>query len=584
MKQQGKSMIGQVLRISLGCAVFTAADAYQAAKGIHWFRSAHPAEDVVGWIREQASGAQLAAKLALSRLLPHNHLQSNLEHSSERHTVKHHTFPQEWHRKFTNHELLQSAEQASLWEEDVRQAMRHVWQNYRAFAWGDDEIRPQTGKPGRDWGKIGLTLIDSLSTLWIMGLYGEFDEAEQWVAKTLNFDSVSRPASFFELTIRGLGGLASAHALSGRPSFLQKATQLADRLLVAFDTPSGIPAPQVNLKERTTANGWAFGNILAESVSHLLEFHYMTLATGDAKYAQKADLAMQQVLAREHGSGLLPVVLNGPDKETNLVSLGGLGDSYYEYLLKAYIQGAGVHTDLKDAWKRAMGQVHKRLLKRTKAGLTYLVQEFKGRTLHKMDHLSCFAGGMLIYGSRMLPESEVDPWWEQIAEQLTNTCMEMYRRQPSHLAPDMVQFHPTPVNGQDMEAWDGSQPYLLRPEAAESIFYMFYFTGDPKYRAMAGEIWEAIQKHCRSEHGYSSVQDVTKRYPKQTDHMETFFLSETLKYLYLTFVPNPHEVLDLNKFVLNTEGHPLPIQMRTPMLKEANASNTQRSLLLKRTM
>ena len=43
-----------------------------------------------------------------------------------------------------------------------------------------------------------------------------------------------------------------------------------------------------------------------------------------------------------------------------------------------------------------------------------------------------------------------------------------------------------------MGVWNNAGHYLLRPEAAEAIFYMFYYTGDPKYRRMAGEIMEAI--------------------------------------------------------------------------------------------
>mmetsp|Transcript_40108 Transcript_40108/g.93852 ORF Transcript_40108/g.93852 Transcript_40108/m.93852 type:complete len:192 (-) Transcript_40108:105-680(-) len=176
-----------------------------------------------------------------------------------------------------------------------------------------------------------------------------------------------------------------------------------------------------------------------------------------------------------------------------------------------------------------------------------------------MDHLACFVGGMLIYGSRQINPEDVDSRWEQTAAGITETCYEMYHRQPSHLAPEASRFNPQGVRGQDMSVWNNAGQYLLRPEAAEAIFYMFYYTGDPKYRRWAGEIMEAIEKNCRTTHGYSAVTDVRRSPVTLRNEMETFFLAETLKYLYLTFVPNPRAVLNLDDFVITTEAHPLRI-------------------------
>eukprot|EP00434_Breviolum_minutum_P002540 symbB.v1.2.002249.t1/scaffold92.1/size545918/6 len=80
----------------------------------------------------------------------------------------------------------------------------------------------------------------------------------------------------------------------------------------------------------------------------------------------------------------------------------------------------------------------------------------------------------------------------------------MYRRQPTHLAPEATRFNPQGGQGQDMSAWNNAGQYLLRPEAAEAIFYMFYYTGDPKYRRWAGEMMEAIERNCRAAYGYSA--------------------------------------------------------------------------------
>ena len=93
-----------------------------------------------------------------------------------------------------------------------------------------------------------------------------------------------------------------------------------------------------------------------------------------------------------------------------------------------------------------------------------------------------------------------------------------------------------------------------RPEVIESIFYMWRFTHDPKYREWGWSIAHAIEKHCRTEAGYHGLK--AENYPK--DRMESFFLAETLKYLYLLFAEDT--VLPLDEYVFNTEAHPLSIR------------------------
>jgi hypothetical protein len=128
---------------------------------------------------------------------------------------------------------------------------------------------------------------------------------------------------------------------------------------------------------------------------------------------------------------------------------------------------------------------------------------------------------------------------------------------------------------------------LLRPEALESIFYMWRATHDPVYREWAWDVFRALVRYCRvPTGGYSglkSVEDIgiyehVRVFRRQSDgpggkvysegqwsnwndHQETFFLSETLKYLFLIF--SEDDVLPLDEYVFNTEAHPLK---RTPWL------------------
>ena len=125
--------------------------------------------------------------------------------------------------------------------------MQHCWKNYRSNAWGADELKPVSGRGHNNWGGMGMTLLDSLDTLWVMGMRSEFDDAVSWIKSNLNFN-IGRTVSVFETCIRALGGLLSAYDLSGDKVLLEKATDLGNRLLPAFNTQSGIPVGQVNLQ------------------------------------------------------------------------------------------------------------------------------------------------------------------------------------------------------------------------------------------------------------------------------------------------------------------------------------------------
>ena len=88
----------------------------------------------------------------------------------------------------------------------VRAGIQHAWGGYRDHAWGQDNLLPLSGR-GADGGfHHAVTLVDSLDTLWIAGLYGEFDKAVDWAAQNLPsaFDRLGQGVSAFETTIRSV--------------------------------------------------------------------------------------------------------------------------------------------------------------------------------------------------------------------------------------------------------------------------------------------------------------------------------------------------------------------------------------------
>jgi len=149
-------------------------------------------------------------------------------------------------------------------------------------------VQPQLKSGLNSFGGLGATLVDSLDTLYIMGLKEEFKKARDWVAESLDFDK-DYEASVFETIIRVVGGLLSAYDLSADKIFLEKARDITDRLLPAWDTSSGIPYNRINLAQGKASNpGWNGGNsILADSGTEQLEFIALSQRTGDQKYQQK---------------------------------------------------------------------------------------------------------------------------------------------------------------------------------------------------------------------------------------------------------------------------------------------------------
>jgi len=247
------------------------------------------------------------------------------------------------------------------------------------------------------------------------------------------------------------------------------------------------------------------------------------------------------------------------------LAFGALADSYYEYLLKQWIQSPE-ETRFKEMWLEVMDEVASLVRPQPKAGndnfSSFKLVEIAsgGETLWKMDHLSCFAGGMLVLGLHELPSSDLvvrsrnGTWWH-LAEGLTESCVQMWTSSKSGLAPESFSVRPT-APFDFTEVPQTGRHSFLRPETAETLFYLHRITGDEKYRVSGRRLFKAIVEHSKVGPGFATVQDVNVVPTQKVDEMHTFVMAETFKYLYLLF--SPADRLDLGRFVFNTEGHPLP--------------------------
>ncbi|OQV23908.1 Mannosyl-oligosaccharide alpha-1,2-mannosidase IA [Hypsibius exemplaris] len=446
-------------------------------------------------------------------------------------------------------------------QKQIVKMMKHAWDNYVAYAWGSNELRPisKRGHNPSIFGraKFGATIVDAADTLYLMGLMDEFKAARDWIASNLNVSQSDGEVSVFEFNIRYIGGLLSAYALSKDKMFLDKADEMANAVLPAFDTPTGIPYAVIDLKSKKSKNyGWASGSasILSEIGSLHLEWAYLSKMTGKTVYREKIDRIRNHLANIDKPKGLYPNYINPQTGKWGQVhvSMGALGDSFYEYLFKAWLWSGKTDSQAKEMYDTAMMNVELQMLKTSKGGLKYFGEYTNGRIEHKMDHLACFVGGL--YGLSA-PYAKDPDHYNMMGREITRTCHESYRKTATKLGPEAMRF------ADNVEA-EGTRPndksYLLRPETFESYFVMWRMTKDPKYREWGWEAAQAIETYCRADFGYSGVKDVYQESPIPDDVQQSYFLAETLKYLYLLF--SDDDVLSLDKWVLNTEAHPLPVQ------------------------
>ncbi|KAF9303089.1 hypothetical protein BGZ74_004346 [Mortierella antarctica] len=450
----------------------------------------------------------------------------------------------------------------------VRAGMAHAWAGYKKHAWGHDEVYPVSGGHKDNFNGWGATMVDSLDTLVIMGFNDEFDEALEWV-KT-KFDMTKSPTSqlqFFETVIRYLGGLLSAYDLTGEKVLLDKAEELGGYCLNAFGN-SDFPNGRFAVEKSANYGGSSY--VLAEVGTIQLEFTRLSTLTGNPIYKEKA-LAIFDILGTADAQlpGLLPFYVQ-PNKEARYnqyqASIGGMADSYYEYLLKEWVllDGEGQAPKYKAMFEEAVDSVSKYMVTRPENGnenYAILGNVNSGSKVisTEMEHLGCFMGGSLAMGSKYFDR----PSDMKLAMALTEACVLSYHMSETRIGPENIKFDTVAgsngkkfvTNPATFYNRDTSRTsYILRPETVESLWILYRLTGDKKYQDQAWQIFIALEKNCRTDIAYASLKDVNKL-GSHDNRMESFFLAETLKYLYLIF--SPPNVISLDDFVLNTEAHPL---------------------------
>lgn len=241
----------------------------------------------------------------------------------------------------------------------VKAEFLHAWNGYKKYAWKHDDLKP-ISKTFRDWyapETVLMTPVDSLDSLYLLGFKKEADETRKYITDNLSFDK-DISVQNFEITIRVLGGLLSAFQMTNDKRLLALAEDLGNRLLPAFDSPTGMPYRFVNLKTGKTKD--PISNP-AETGTLLIEFGTLSKLTGKPIFYNKAKRALVETYKRRSKIGLVGENINVETGEwTNADShvSGGI-DSYYEYLLKCAILFDD--KDCRKMWEESIAAINKYL-------------------------------------------------------------------------------------------------------------------------------------------------------------------------------------------------------------------------------
>ncbi|KAF3848931.1 hypothetical protein F7725_015428 [Dissostichus mawsoni] len=449
---------------------------------------------------------------------------------------------------------IMTLEEKTVIRDQIVEMFDHAYGSYMKNAYPADELMPLSCRgrvrgqePNRgdiddSLGKFSLTLIDTLDTLVVLNKLDEFEDAVRKVVTDVRLDN-DVVVSVFETNIRVLGGLLGGHVMADllkqrgermqwyRDELLHMAKELGHRLLPAFNTTSGLPYPKVNLRygvlNPLSRTGTESDTCTACAGTMILEFAALSRLSGESVFEEHARKALDVLWQRrQKGSDLVGTVINIHNEEWVRRESGvGAGiDSYYEYLMKAYI-----------------------LL-----GDNVFLERFNIVSPPSLyTHIEIYTQA---FGTCCICHYEV----HQSAPLLLNVHMHNPTVSVRSWMDSLLAFFPglQAFTSEFRVHWG---QHLLRPEFAESTYYLYKATGDPYYLRVGQSIVEKLNAYARVPCGFAAVQDV--RTGMHEDRMDSFFLAEMFKYLYLLFSEKSQLPIDIDDYIFTTEAHLLPVSL-----------------------
>ncbi|KAH9414764.1 ER degradation-enhancing alpha-mannosidase-like protein 2, partial [Dermatophagoides pteronyssinus] len=446
-----------------------------------------------------------------------------------------------------------------IYKEKILSMFYEAYNSYVDNAIEYDELMPISCSGINTWGTFSLSLIDALDMLAIVDNHTEFRRVAQHIIDTADFETNTN-VSVFETNIRVVGGLLSAHLFSRRAGFqiengwpcsgplLRLAERVARKLLPAFNTSTGMPYGTINFRYGVPENETPI-TCTAGVGTYIVEFGTLSRLTGDPIFEEVALNALEALQRHRSKIGLLGNHINVQDGKWTATDAGiGAGvDSYFEYLVKGSIllQMPSL-MEVKNDW------------------FIWVSMATGSATMPIFQSLEAFFPGLLTLMGDL----------DQAKKSLYN-YHQVWKQYG--FVPEFYDI----VNGKHHKR----EGYPLRPEFIESVYYLYRATKDDHLLTIGADVVNSIYYSARTDCGYATIKSVSDHTIE--DRMESFFLAETLKYLFLLFdednfineigsfgtmielenirnFKNKHScVVGSGGYVFNTEAHPVDISALT---------------------
>lgn len=495
----------------------------------------------------------------------------------------------------------------------VRNMTASAFGAYQKYAWGQPELRPVTQRPfiNGSYHLPGLTILASMSTLWVMGLEKEWAAGREWISDKLlpSLQGHQGRLDTSETIRSGIGGLLSAYALSGDKMFLDNALKVYQNMPEdLFQVFKAGYLPQYYAPANLSKVSSQKGNYSQKEV--IIDFQLPELIyLGNLTSTSSQGDEISEWLAEARSSVVYSDGSSVKGFHTHLARPGSdeparytwleIDFAFYQNMIRSYEQlgrwDSRLLAKFGEAVKSAgkMGQFavvrangheeneedeERPTLKED--DLLY-IRDFNYEERHFQNLMysrSCRLGGLfalsavnhfredlfekhlraIVLGSRANSASGQEResrWFQQgkvhlaFAHWITETCY----REASTTQTKLLPF-----------AYFRDKVYSTHVKVdsslAETYFFLYRLTHNERYREWAWELAQAIQQHAKvaESGGFSDLKTVNSVPPTFSDHQPAQFFSSTLKFLYLTFA-DEEDVLPLEKWVFNLRGHPLPI-------------------------
>lgn len=511
--------------------------------------------------------------------------------------ISHHENPKltDFSYSFTNSEILKK-------RNEVKDLITFALDSYLDYGWPFDEVRPISCIPNqRNWddptdinkndvlGNFTITLFDSLTTLAVIGDVDRFKSMVQLI------DSIYKPHGYsfdsdvtiqiFETTIRIIGSLISAHLYASdprkkvylgseylnNPFLLTLARNMADKLLPVYLTETGLPYPRINLKSgiKGIPEEYLDENNIAGMASPMFEFTLLSYLTYDSKYELVTRYAYTKLWATRTNLDLLISSINPQDGliRSMMTGIGASIDSFYEYALKGSILFDD--PELYQIWQQSYNAL--KLYSRNDWFYSNVMVDTGFLANGWIDSLSAFWPGLLVLDGDI--EDSVRK--HLLFNKLWNVFGAIPERWAFNPTPDQVIKHEKKIPYKSYEeyvyGWKSIIPlewYPLRPEFVESTYFLYKATKDPFYLNIGYQILDDLQNKFKANCGFAGIQNIETG--EKQDRMETFVISETLKYLYLLFDESNEIHNSRDNVIFSTEAHPVWLTKKMKQLYNKN--------------